>query len=253
MTVRISEYYDIYDVKVDTTLDSVALNHTEQLPKGIKDTHRTNPFRGFSNWSNFAANNPQNIIQIAGKVKAPQAITNIRIDENGDIWCYPPNVSVPYWNKIIFRNFDYYYNHTNTNKYEHFTELFCSTSNVSYPTYDLTEDAATPNDEDPLEIVQINTEFQEIPIFLKYDEYPSRSKVIFSSVDKTRNPDIEHRFGYHKGQMEPIKLNMSFTCNNPITDGTDHYNWNLTRDDINDILIKCYWSIEWIYEPEHGN
>ena len=253
MTVRINEYYDIYDVKVDTVQDTIALNHTEQLPKGITDTNQTNPFRGFSNWKDFDANNPYNIERIRDKVKASQAITNINIDENGDIWCYPPNVSVPYWNKIIFRNFDYYYNEKYTSKYKTFANLFSNSSDVIYPTYALTEDAATPDPFSLLKLTQKNSEYQEIPIFLKYDEYPSRSKVIFSSVDKTRDTDIEHRFGYHKGQMEPIKLNMSFSCNNPITDGTDHYNWNLTRSDINALLVKCYWSIEWIYEPVHGN
>ena len=96
-------------------------------------------------------------------------------------------------------------------------------------------------------------DYKEVPIFLKYDEYRSRSKVIFSSVDKTRNPDIEHKFGYQYGQMSPIKLNLALSCNNPITDGTYNYNHNLDKDTISKIFKKCYWSIEWVYERESGN
>lgn len=318
MTVRISEYYDVFDVKV-----SKASNESSQLPN-IEDSDdrlpddiigitnevsgmgiNTNPFSGFSNWNDFAANNPSNTTVIAGKHKAPQAVTNIRVDENGDIWCYPPNVSVPYWNKIIFRNYDY-----NVNCSEQFlaradavngdkdsgwsvikrwapwirTQLDTYTVLPTYadavgniiPVPKYTRNTSLPDvvsklwgrDASTLSVPSIYkydwtnvigtsaliSEGTKVPLFLKYDEYPSRSKVIFSSVDKTRNPDIEHKFGYHKGQMEPIKLNLGFSPNQYIvgTNG-DTYNANLREEDIITILSKCYWSIEWVYERESGN
>ena len=255
MTVRISEYYDLFDINITLGNPNVmSKENTEDLPTDLTSTNETNPFRGFSNWDNFAAANPNNTVVIAGKHKAPQAIANIRVDENGDIWCYPPNVSVPYWNKVIFRNFDYYFHINNANPISPIYLYYTNSDIIKFPGYDLTDaNAMKPDNTNTVSNPIAHTDFQEIPIFLKFDEYPSRSKVVFSSVDKTRNPDIEHRFSYHKGQMEPIKLNISLSCNNPITTTTNHWNWNLTRSEIEDILSKCYWSIEWVYERESGN
>ena len=59
--------------------------------------------------------------------------------------------------------------------------------------------------------------------------------------------------------MEPIKLNLSLSCNNPITfedtvnNTVEKYNGNLIKTDIEGLLNKCYWCIEWIYNPAHGN
>ena len=122
MTVRISEYYDVFDVKVTKSSGISSQLTNKDLPTDILSTQETNPFSGFNNFpftgpyanqsSSVQAyvpppNEPSQYKQLAGRHKAPQAITNIRVDENGDIWCYPPNASVPYWNKVIFRNYDY--------------------------------------------------------------------------------------------------------------------------------------------------
>ena len=295
MTVRISEYYDIYDVRIDN--QNTTLNRTtdRNLPNDIRITYETNPFRGFSNWDDFAAANPNNNVVIEGKHKAPQGVTNIQIDDNGDIWCFPPNVSVPYWNRIIFRNFDYNYKcnegflSDDNNIYRNWirgnTDSYTlpptiSLANgiiVNLPRFVKSTDEAdtyyevwgkdlSDNDHVPQAPIDFKQDFtnvngrsflisngEKVPLFLKFDEYRSRSKVIFSGVDKTRNPDIEHKFGYQYGQMTPIKLNLGISCNNPITTDTHHYNRNLTRSEIISLLNKCYWSIEWIYERESGN
>lgn len=271
MTVRISEYYDIFDVRQAIGNDGKPASQTTvkeskagDLPNNIKDTEQTNPFRGFWNDNNFAAGNPNNTTTITGKHKAPQGITNIDILENGDIMCYPPNVSVPYWDKIIFRNYDYLVQPSQANsKYLDWADKYTNPYITDYPSYKydsgtgiyepslLSSDKALPN------IVKQVRDYSEVPVFLKFDQYQSRSKVIFSSVDKTRNPDIEFKFGYHHGQMEPIKLNLSPSCNNPITNiesGTVyHYNHNFSREELEALLVKCYWSIEWVYDPTHGN
>ena len=278
MTIRISEYYDLFDVKVKIsgTEPSAQADQikTANLPNDVKDTHDTNTFSGFSNWTNFNTQqvdryNP-NVAQVAsveitGQHKAPQAITNIDVLENGDIICYPPNVSVPYWNKIIFRNYDYMVQpDTLDSKYKDWVEGYTNSYQSVYPAYIYSSADMYPDNTDPPVHDATRTgkiyDYSNVPIFLKYDMYPSRSKVIFSSVDKTRNPDIEYNFGYHHGQMEPIKLNLSVSCNNPILEhsatapyNTYQYNGNLTRTEIGRLLVKCYWSIEWIYERETGN
>lgn len=276
MTVRVSEYYDVFDVKKLIANPYTVTTITDrQLPTGITDTNNTNTFNGFSNWSNFSSQstkpndysgaqtqgtaNPANNIQassvaITGQSKAPQVIANIRIDENGDIWCYPPNVSVPHWTKVIFRNYDYNCDvHASTHYNAYLTSFH---KEFTYESPNMVQDGSDYKpDPDSTETITDNkiTDYESIPVFLKFDEYPSRSKVIFSKVDKTRNPDIEFRFGYAKGQMEPIKVNLSFSCNTPSTDQTYTYNRNLTRDEIEKLFNKCYWSIEWVYERESGN
>ena len=79
--------------------------------------------------------------------------------------------------------------------------------------------------------------------------------MIFSGVDRTRNPDVEFRFSYRKGQMEPLKLNLSLSANIPVNDinSSDKYNQNLKYSDIKKLLKSCYWCIEWVYEYESGN
>ena len=278
-TVRVNEYYDLFDVKKISNTVSTALTN---ITDNIENTNTTNPFSGFSNWSDFNDNNktlttppatytPNNQISIVGKHKAPQAINPVHIEDNGDIWCYPPNVSVPYWNKIIFRNFDYnisvagdflYKNGVRKNQsIVNFNLVDLTTSNVELldtgeppdTVYTFNGDLMWKNNK----LTGTIDNYNATPIFLRFDEYPSRSKVIFSRCDKTRNPDIEHRFSYHKSQMEPIKLNISMAASVPTRDidanFNNTYNQNLTKVEISKLLDSCYFCIEWIYEYEKGN
>lgn len=292
-SIRVNEYYDLFDVR-DVSGGSVS-EILANLPNNIKDSNEYNSFRGFSNWEDFIANNstngtPNNIIEISGKHKAPQATSSIKVDENGDIWCYPPNVSVPYWSRIIFRNFDYniqpstlgkYYltlgniasNQIIQNIYPMIKSNSVETGNPAQDVFmplpaelwnlDNTDGSIINNPDLKYNFTNVDgitrvgrlLDYNKCPLFLRFDEYPSRSKVIFSGVDKTRNPDIEFNFSYHKGQMEPIKLNLSLSASIPINDFTtgDKYNQNLNKSDIESILKSCYWCIEWICDKDAGN
>lgn len=289
-TIRVNEYYDLFDVK------TVSGNVTEALtniPDNITPTNEYNTFRGFSNWSDFYDNNKtlttppstytaNNIIEITGKHKSPQASSSINVDDNGDIWCYPPNVSVPYWSKIIFRNFDYVIN-PDSNTYVNLFKSHWKKFNYPLMCYETGTDYAYPIPEytrkstDGTLVKLWNTkndttanipdkykldlsagymgcsmdiiDYNNVPLFLRFDEYQSRSKVIFSSCDKTRNPDVDFSFGYHKGQIEPIKLNLSLSAGVPVTG----YNQNLSKSEIESILKSCYWCIEWICDKDAGN
>ena len=249
--IRISEYYDLFDVRYYLSTSSGSMVKTEDLPTAIQPTQTTNTFSGFNNGLSIGQSSQYQ--EIVGQHKASQGITNISVDDDGSIWCYPPNVSVPYWTRIIFRNYDYQVQPKDDFKYKGVVDTYLNKVNYLYPKY-VTEDAELkPTTTDAITTDQYIVDYKDVPLFLKYDEYRSRSKVVFSSVDKTRNPDIEHRFGYQHGQMSPIKLNLSLSCNNPIYDSNYQYNFNLNRTDINKLLSKCYWSIEWICEPENGN
>ena len=271
-TISVNEYYDLFDIKtVENPATKKATSATEamtNIPNNIKDTNKTNSFRGFWNFNNYnTQQKPLDLIQIAGQVKSDQANSSLHVDENGDIWCYPPNVSVPYWSRIIFRNFDYRIQPDAASKY------YLLLQNTDYSQVDISDlgllidGKLVANDQDNTEYtytgvkitsdgnpIYINHQtYDATPLFLRFDEYPSRSKVIFSGCDKTRNPDIEFRFAYKKGQMEPIKLNLSFSANIPVRDFNnlnDVYNRNLTKTDIDENIRSCYWCIEWVYEPD---
>lgn len=264
-SVRLSEYYDLFDVVVQPDL-TTSLNNNDVLNNDIKNMNITNPFIGFSNWQDFKANNQtetphgsgtyttNNIITVEGKKFSPQAINTVSIDEQGNISCYPPNAPVPYWNKVIFRNFDFQFHpHADPNT---LAEKYETMINLNYlNTYDDMSD-------DAHKIYN----YDNVPLFLRYPEYRSRSHVIFSACDKTRNPDIEHIFGYNHGATEPIVLNLSMSASNFITgvsnftapDGTTYnagtrYNENLNKECINKLLTKCYFCIEWVYEAKGTN
>lgn len=282
--MRVNEYYDLFDVK--NTNGTISINPFDGLPTDIRDTQQTNPFRGFSNWADFNAANTQNTQQITGKNKSSQALNSLKILENGDILCYPPNVSVPYWSKIIFRNYDYLIqphqvSGTDSKYKDHVLNYVNSYEQTTLPTFYKDLDASVPipadlwkkddsgasafpapfTGEDFTNIygssyISRIYDFSKVPLFLKFDQYQSRTKVIFSQCDKTRNPDIEFNFGYHHGQMEPVKLNLSLSAGIPLTDlttPTTRYNENLNMADIERLLVKCYWCIEWVYIPEKGN
>lgn len=326
-SIRINEYYDLFDVKKISSVSSIALT---DINGTIKNHGLTNPFHGFSNWTDaysLTANGVNDAngnrvlkgdIEITGQHKAPQAINTINIIDNyssgADIMCYPPNVSVPYWSKVIFRNFDYNYKNTEASRsiiynlgseqtfmIEDTNLPFVVDTNgnyipvpktiiIEYTAADEAIDSAWKNGTTHEYLLWgVNTatyessntyptnfpsayrtnltnvmgtdshmignklDFDKAPLFLKFDEYHSRSKVIFSGCDKTRNPDIEFDFNYHRGQMEPIKLNLSLSAGVPTRIGSDSWNQNLTKQQMETLLSTCYWCIEWIYEPESGN
>ena len=276
---RVNEYYDLFDVK---TVSGTVSSAMTDVPNTIANTNMTNPFRGFSNWEDFATNNPNNTAVITGQHKSSQATNSLHVDDNGDIWCYPPNVTVPYWTRIIFRNYDYTVNvmdatsdaifGNTTFKFINYPTIYHDSVDQLIPEWIIGDDGVkytlwntdnSSNTHVPAiyqsdftgisGIIDFVPDYRQASVFLRYDEYPSRSKVIFSNCDKTRNPDIVHNFAYHKGQMEPIKLNLSLSANISVRDPstpTDTYNQNLTKQQITNYLKSCYWCIEWVYEPD---
>lgn len=279
MTIRINEYYDLFDIKnSDNTL-----TNNDSLPTSIADTYKTNPFQGFNNFeqsSDYSSvNTTRDTIQITGKNKAPQAVNSLSITDEGDIYCYPPPVLVQQWDKVIFRNFDYTIQPKSDSTYKSLLDdnyLWHTERDAEiywYADGSTSEERAAnwakyitkPPDwhggyiiggatnlvdpqPDPSfyqifpKIKTIIKDYQQVPLFLKFDNYQSRTKVIFSGCDKTRNPDIEFKFGYPHSAMEPIKLNLSLSASNPLKG----FNANLTKDEIEKLLVKCYWCVEWI-------
>ena len=280
-TIRVTEFYDVIDVKntysdaklSDLSSTEIPLHTTTvEANKKVIPTEVTNTFNGFNN---FPITNPDSSIQdpgavpkpsqyvaITGQVKAPQTQSNISISENGTITCYPPNVSVPYWNRIIFRTFDYEYNPKvlsdggtpPTYSYNNYRDYLNTFAIYKVDTY-----WDTVNEEPLLDGLNANIQnpmiydYSNAPLFVKYDQYQSRSKVVFASTDRNHPHDIEFKFGYMHGQMEGINLTLSPTANNPFRDQDPthniKYNQHYTRQDIEELLTKCYWSIEWIYDP----
>lgn len=334
-SIRVNEYYDLFDVYLHP--DDYLVTDIQNLPNSIAPTNEYNGFRGFSNWPNFYDNNKtlttppatytaNNVIEITGKHKSSQANNTLRIDDNGDIYCYPPNVSVPYWSRLIFRNFDYSISNSDwvknnidntfvknikldskfesvpmigdnslhgvfplpssitikatdvdvTNGYEYNGAVVTAGQDMTFILWNTNTAIYTNNDVYPTNFkseyrdkdftsvngyssdVSINgtsIDYSTVPLFLRFDEYQSRSKVIFSGVDKTRNPDIEFNFGYKKGQMEPIKLNLSLSAGIPLRDPATEgkYNQNLSKAQIELLLSSCYWCVEWICDLDAGN
>lgn len=325
--MRVSEYYDLFEFnKVDADAAKAAMNHYNRAQNAaIVPTDETNPFVGFWNDDNFNAGNPNNIDTVRGKAFSSLTYNNVYIEDDGTINCIPPTVSVPYWSKIIFRNFDYGFgdldnpNHLHKNWValgsttvgtfefmgdknpvlhdqfiehpipENITVVYTENDQtvaaewvagtkheyklwgVDTSTYAKGDQHAYP-DGFPLPFRNRNfkgvngyatgwtgsifmTNFEKVPLFLKYDEYPSQSKVIFSRCDKTRNPDIEFNFNNQHGQSEPVKLYLSLSASKSGYDSTTHrrFNTKLTKKELKELLNSCYWCIEWVYEPERGN
>lgn len=289
MTLRkpiiISEYYDLFEFnKSALNITSEDINHYNTAQNAaITPTNQTNPFIGFWNNNNFNAGNPNNNVVIAGKAFSPQAYNNVYIEDDGTINCFPPNVSVPHWTKIIFRNFDYNFSNAPIGDYagpvnrianKPFTYEFPPTTyynlhNKYAPIPSNlwgqdNDDGSIDNrswlQQDFSELYGFNYtgsfyDYNNCPLFLKYDEYPSRSKVIFSNCDKTRNPDIEFNFNNQHNQNEPIKLYLSLSASNSgyDTNAGHRFNTKLSKRDIEDLLNNCYFCVEWIYNPETGN
>ena len=302
--IRINEYYDLFDVKL--TSSSVELKNNDSLPTAISNTFKTNPFQGFNNFeqsSTFSsvsnlgsAYNPpptntgaRDLIQVTGKQAADGTYSSLKVDEDGSIWCYPPNVSVPCWDRLIFRNFDYTvqpHNITSASTDDSVRRLAELIDDLYLFSYEcepmINSELPIPEytigiDGKKVKLWGVNKsadanlpsyykcdftnyvgnyapikDYVNVPIFLKFDNYQSKSKVIFSGCDKSRNPDIEFRFGYEHGSNEPIKFNLSLSANNRVNDvaGTSWFNQNLTKNEIEKLMVKCYWCVEWIHEPK---
>ena len=238
--VRISEYYDLFDISISDTPDTPGATFGATLDSAITNTYITNPFIGFSNGPYT-----QNTVKVEAKHFSDQALNTVSIDENGNISCYPPNSSVPYWNKIIFRNFDYQFHpHNITN--DTLPDKYLAMIKTYYLNSYVTDTDSSKDIYD----------YGNVPLFLRFPEYRSRSHVVFSACDKTRNPDIEFVFGYNHGASEPVILTLSMSASNQMTKRRTsttpqvEYNANLNKECINKLLTKCYWCIEWQYIPE---
>ena len=297
--IRVNEYYDLFDVKWNSGEGENQLINNDGLYNSIEQTYTTNPFVGFNNFEqtnplssvsnlgvnyNSAANTgtAHDLIRIVGKSNASHALNSLSIDDEGNIFCYPPPCfGVSHWDKIIFRNFDFTvqpkYNSTYkklldenyTYSYENDPQLIVDDNNnrIPLPEYTTGDNGITYKlwDTNQSTNTHINAnykvdwtadhitgafsrihDYSNVPLFLKFDNYQSRSKVIFSGCDKTRNPDIEFNFGYEHGINEPIKLNLTLSASVFIREGVNTYNQHLNKDEIEKLLTKCYWCVEWI-------
>lgn len=322
--MHVSEYYDLFEFNKSNGGDvSSGLNHYEKDQNAaIIPTNQTNPFAGFWNDNNFTAGNPNNTDIVQGKSFSSLAYNSVYVEDDGTINCMPPTVSVPYWSKIIFRNFDYNFNNldgvskfttqfgnitTGGFNYSNTTLPLIVTGEVTSPVPEFVDVVYTENDqnyfsgwvagtsqryklwdtntadymrgvgpfypdnfpslfknkdfrgvegtETTIDGAFEMTNFDKMPLFLKFDEYPSQSKVIFSRCDKTRNPDIEFNFNNQHGQSEPVKLYLSLSASKSGYDATTNrrFNTKLTKAELKKLLNSCYWCIEWVYVPEKGN
>lgn len=323
--MHVSEYYDLFEFNKNNGGNVLSgLNHYDAGQNAaIIPTDQTNPFAGFWNDNNFSAGNPNNTDIVQGKSFSSLAYNSVYVEDDGTINCMPPTVSVPYWSKIIFRNFDYNFNNldgtsdfnpqfgnvtignfaykvaeypTQTlqpngitfpipefvdvkyteNDQNHFPEWVAGTSHeyklwgVNVATYKKGEPPQLPENfphiyDENFYAIEGSTQrvagsfemtnYDKVPLFLKFDEYPSQSKVIFSRCDKTRNPDIEFNFNNQHGQSEPVKLYLSLSASKSGYDSTTNrrFNTKLTKAELKKLLNSCYWCIEWVYVPEKGN
>ena len=321
--MHVSEYYDLFEFNKSNGGEvSSALNHyAKDQNAAIIPTNQTNPFAGFWNDNNFSAGSPDNNDIVQGKSFSSLAYNSVYVEDDGTINCMPPTVSVPYWSKIIFRNFDYNFN--NLDDVSKFSTQFGNSTtgtfiygdtvlpsikyvDVTSPVPEFINVEYTENDQnhfagwvagtvhkyrlwgvdvssykkgEPPELPENfphiydqnlyaiegaentitgtfeMTSYDKMPLFLKFDEYPSQSKVIFSRCDKTRNPDIEFNFNNQHGQSEPVKLYLSLSASKSGYDATTNrrFNTKLTKAELKNLLNSCYWCIEWVYVPEKGN
>ena len=322
--MHVSEYYDLFEFnKVDVGSVVSTFNHYDAGQNAaIVPTNQTNPFAGFWNDNNFSAGNPDNNDIVQGKSFSSLAYNSVYVEDDGTINCMPPTVSVPYWSKIIFRNFDYNFNNladlgkfvmsvsNKTNGNFEYVDVDNPTEvvdGVTYPIPEFIDVVYTDDDQNKVpewvagvvhsyKLWGLNTaaykkgnpltypdnfpyayqdrnfgtilgaktkntatfetyNYDKTPLFLKFDEYPSQSKVIFSRCDKTRNPDIEFNFNNQHGQSEPVKLYLSLSASKSGYDTTTNrrFNTKLTKAMLKNLLNSCYWCIEWVYVPEKGN
>lgn len=277
---RITEYYDLFqysrwddggytnEAARFNTYNDVAEN---EYNANIADTNTTNPFRGFSNEPDFAAANPFNSEVISDKKLTASTYNNIHIEDDGTVSCMPPNVSVPYWSKVIFKTFNVIINNTSQLDTIHLRGMFQRLKWLIPETTTTTSGTLTPDSSTPPATYTIDSiattqsvvppgvrqhetlieDMTNTPIFLKFDEYPSFSKVVLSSDNRYKNNEVVHTFGYQHSAMEPIKLYLSISASKSGYDEINHTltNTKINREELERLLSGCYFSIEWIYEP----
>lgn len=266
----VSETYDLFELnKADKGGGTYAIDgHSDQYidastgqaleRTGIKDEDRTNPFRGFFNGKNFNAENPTFTAAIQGKHFAPQAFNSVNILTDGTIECFPPPIHPVGWKSVTFKCFSYKMNLANSSN--QFSDYVANYIDGLVQTYAYYNDAADggvtfhypqfvplADDDLPSLGARINmnqlTKYDKCPLFIKWDEYPSRSKVVMSRKSKC----LTYVFGQPWGPDEPIRLSLSLSGS---MSGYDEqlktrFNTKLNQQDIADLLIACSFVIEW--------
>jgi hypothetical protein len=267
----VSETYDLFELnKVDNSGTYEIEGHNDQyvgtgsnVRTSIKDEERTNPFRGFFNGTNFNAENPDFTVAIAGKHFAPHAFNSVNILTDGTIECFPPPIHPVGWKSVTFKCFSYKMNLLNNSSkfsdyindnfidgiiqtYAYYIEGVKEKEGVSVPAH-YPEFSPFADDEATTPGARINvnqlTKYDKCPLFIKWDEYPSRSKVVMSRKSKC----LTYVFGQPWGPDEPIRLSLSLSGS---MSGYDEqlktrFNTKLNQQDIADLLVACSFVIEW--------
>lgn len=277
----VSETYDLFELnKSDKGGGTYAIEgHNDQYVDattgqalertGIKDENRTNPFRGFFNvtdvinGTNFNAENPTFTVAIAGKHFAPHSFNSVNILTDGTIECFPPPIHPVGWKSVTFKCFSYKVKFLGdtTNKFSDYIDSFADGVGQVCAYYrDVTDGGETshypefvPEAYDPpvpgvptpgaRYVKNPISKYDKCPLFIKWDEYPSRSKVVMSRKSKC----LTYVFGQPWGPDEPIRLSLSLSGS---MSGYDEqlktrFNTKLTQQDIADLLVACSFVIEW--------
>lgn len=266
----VSETYDLFELnKVDDSGTYIIQGHSDQyadkdtgpdVRTGIKDENRTNPFRGFFNGTNFYAEYPHTPVAIQGKHFAPHAFNSVNILYDGTIECFPPPIHPVGWKSVTFKCFTYKINSFKSKSdFSDYVNSFVNGVENIYPYYfeetgvggtgyfpeikpEADDTATLPTRGSRTETLAIS-KFDKCPLYIKWDEYPSRSKVVMSRKSKC----LTYVFGQPWGPDEPIRLSLSLSGS---MSGYDEqlktrFNTKLTQQDIADLLIACSFVIEW--------
>lgn len=269
--LQITETYDLFEIynKDNGLFPSSIENRIETYDptnneSKIKDTNQTNPFRGFWNDNNFAAGNPNFTQVISGKHFAPDSYAAVDIQEDGTIVCYPPPVDVAGWRAVSFKLLKYAIDPDpidprdtlldphpeKTRLLQRVSKIYWKTYSQYFPTYQDADgdDTFKPITTDKLEVLSKISNPDKTPIFLKWDEYPSRSKVVLS---KDSEP-TRHVFSYPRGSNEPVRVYLSFSAQRNYWDEAAEINKStkLDRDQIDGLLLACSFQITWEQIPE---
>lgn len=266
----VSETYDLFELnKVDDSGTYIIQGHSDQyadkntgpdVRTGIKDEDRTNAFRGFFNGTDFYAEYPHTPVTIQGKHFAPHAFNSVNILTDGTIECFPPPIHPVGWKSVTFKCFSYKINSfKSTSDFSDYVNFFVNGVESMFPYYTEetgiggtvyypetkpeADDTAIPPTSGSRTASLRVTKFDKCPLFIKWDEYPSRSKVVMSRKSKC----LTYVFGQPWGPDEPIRLSLSLSGS---MSGYDEqlktrFNTKLTQEDIADLLIACSFVIEW--------